>query len=56
MRVRLRLDPNQRWYVEFKSWFYFEWHCHESFGGDNAYKRAKDYALKLKHQQIEEIT
>lgn len=55
MRVRVRLHPKQYWVVETKSWF-FDWEYAELFMGDNAYERAKDYALRLKHPQIEEIT
>ena len=55
MRVRVRFHPRQYWVVETKSWLY-GWEYKELFMGDDAYKRAKDYAQALKHPQIEEIT
>ncbi|CAB5222754.1 hypothetical protein UFOVP376_23 [uncultured Caudovirales phage] len=56
MRVRLRLSPKQYWVVESKRWYDFDWQYKEDFYGDNAYERAKAYALRLKHPRIEEIT
>ena len=56
MKVRLRLDPNQHWYVESKRWYEFNWQHENLFAGDEAYERAKDYALRLKYQATEEIT
>lgn len=56
MKVRLRLDPRQKWVVETKRWYEFNWQYQESFYGDKAYDSAKDYALRLKYQATEEIT
>jgi hypothetical protein len=56
MRVRLRFSPKQYWVVESKYWYGFNWQYEDLFWGDNAYERAKDFALKLKNPQIEEIT
>jgi hypothetical protein len=55
MRVRLRLTPRKCWVVETKYWYEFNWRFEELFVGDNAYERAKDYAVLLKNPQVEEI-
>ena len=56
MRVRLRFSPKQCWVVESKYWYEFDWQYKNMFVGDNSYERAKDYAVLLKHPQVEEIT
>lgn len=58
MRVRIRLHPlgKEYWFVETKRWYEFDWQYENLFAGDEAYKRAKDYAVLLKHPQIKDIT
>ena len=56
MRVRIRLHPKEYWVVETKRWYEFDWQYENLFAGDEAYEHAKDYAVRLKHPQIEEIT
>lgn len=56
MRVRISLHPKEYWVVETKRWYEFDWQYENLFVGDEAYKRAKDYAVLLKHPQVEEIT
>lgn len=56
MRVRIRLHPKEYWVIETKRWYEFDWQYENLFAGDNAYERAKAYAVLLKHPQLEEIT
>jgi len=57
MRVRLHLTPLEDWLVESKRWYNIYWQYEKTFyvyDGD-AYKRARHYAVLLKHPQTEEV-
>jgi hypothetical protein len=56
MRVRIRQDVDGMWIVESKKWYEFEWHCHKCVLGDNAEKRALEYARLLLNPVIIEVT
>jgi hypothetical protein len=55
MRVRIRKNANDDWFVEQKKWW-SKWKYVESFYGDTAEKRAIEYARKLLNPVIIEIT
>jgi len=55
MRVRLKFTAHDGWTVESKRHWYSGWEWEQSFYGDDAYERAKVFALLLKQEQIEEI-
>jgi hypothetical protein len=42
--------------VETKRWYQLDWQYETCFAVGNAYERAKNYAVLLKHPEIEEIT
>jgi hypothetical protein len=56
MRVRIRKDVDGMWIVESKKWYEFEWRCQKCTLGDNAEKRALEYARLLLNPVIIEVT
>jgi hypothetical protein len=55
MRVRLILNPHEDWLVESKRWYNIYWQYEALFSGDDAYRRARHYAVRLKHPQTEDV-
>jgi hypothetical protein len=56
MRVRIKKDADGAWTVESKKWYELEWHYQKCMLGDNAEKRALEYARLLLNPVIIEIT
>ena len=56
MRVRIRKDVDGMWIVESKKWYEFGWNYRKYMLGDNAEKRALEYARILLNPVIIEIT
>jgi hypothetical protein len=56
MRVRIRKDADGAWTVESKKWYEFDWTYRKCMLGDNAEKRALEYARILLNPVIIEIT
>ena len=56
MRVRIRKDADGAWSVETKIWYEIDWTYRKCMLGDNAEKRALEYARLLLNPVIIEIT
>ena len=58
MRVRIRQEPNEqyeKWIVETKKWYQFEWAWVDSCFGDNAEERAKELAKQHAFPRVIEL-
>ena len=56
MRVRIRKDVDGAWSVETKKWYEFYWRYEKCMLGDNAEKRALEYARLMLNPLIIELT
>jgi hypothetical protein len=56
MRVRIIKDAYVEWSFETKKWYEFDWTYRKCMLGDNAEKRALEYARILLNPVIIEIT
>ena len=56
MRVRIKKDADGTWTVESKKWYELEWRYQKCMSGDNAEKRALEYARLLLNPVIIEVT
>jgi len=58
MKLRIREHVDGSWQLERKEWWQLEWrhvHLFHVISNDNAYNRAKEYAMKIKDLRIEVI-
>ena len=55
MKVRIKKDADGAWTVETKKWYEFEWRYQKCMLGDDAEKRALEYARLLLNPVIIEI-
>ena len=58
MKVRIRKRPTttyEAWYVEVRKWYYLDWMMVESFIGDDAEKKAMQYAKEYANPTIREV-
>ena len=56
MRGRIRTDADGAWSVETKKWYEFYWRYEKCMLGDNAEKRALEYARLMLNPLIIELT
>jgi hypothetical protein len=56
MRVRIKKDADGAWTVESKKWYELDWNYRKCVLGDNAEKRALEYARLLLNPVIIEVT
>ena len=56
MRVRIKKEAYDAWSVESKRWYQLSWQYEKCMLGDNAEKRALEYARNLLSPVIIELT
>ena len=56
MRVRIKKEAYDAWSVESKKWYQLSWRYEKCMLGDNAEKRALEYARNLLNPVIIELT